>query len=133
MQTSRSLIFAFALIAALPLVARKAEPLPDFTVLAPDGKAIKSADLKMPANWLLVYVGAHSGHSAAVLDDLNDEKLKSLNNKLMIIIGGATVAEAKTVIGNFANMKTVPWYADPKRDALRAMKIPGSPVCVGMQ
>jgi hypothetical protein len=132
MPTSRNLILAFALLVASPILARKAEPLPDFTVFAPDGKATKSADLKMPANWVLVYIGSHSGHSAAVLDDLNDDKLKTLNNKLMIIVGGATVGEAKTALGRYANVKTVSWYADPKREALRAMKIPGVPACLGM-
>ncbi len=132
MPTSRNLILAFALLAALPVLARKAEPLPDFTVFAPDGKATKSADLKMPANWVLVYIDSRSGRSTAVLDDLNDDKLKSLNNKLMIIVGGATVAQAKTALGRFANVKTVSWYADPKLDGLRAMKIPGVPASLGM-
>jgi len=112
--------------------AKKPAPSPDFTITTPDGKTIKSDQLKLPNQWLLVYVEPNSRFSNSVLNDLKDQQQATANQKMIVIVG-AQPADAKATLDRFPHMKSVNWYADPKHDALSKMQIAGIPCVLGMK
>ena len=126
-------LFTVAVISCGLASAKKPAPLPDFTVLAPDGTSVKSAQLKLPNQWLLVYVQPNAASSDTILNSLNDGKLNSLNNKILLIIGGVQPSDASAMLAGFPFLKSITYYADPKRNAQHAMGLPGIPAVLGMK
>jgi hypothetical protein len=126
----RAILIAI-LIAQIGL-AKKPAPLPDFNLTTPDGRAVKSAQLNIPNQWLLIYVQPNSGFSESILNELKDPQQASANQKMVVIIGGAKPADAKAMVDQFPHMQSVTWYADPKHEARRAMQIGGVPCVLGM-
>ncbi len=120
-------------VVCAPLMAKKPAPLPDFTLIAPDGKAVRSSQLKLNKNWLLVYVHTRSAHSVTMLNQLKDDNQLAANQKVIVIVGGATTAQAAELMSGYAHLKSVTWYSEPRRDALHKLDLPGAPAVLGMK
>src|SRR6266481_7888014 len=116
-----------------PLLGKKPAPLPGFSLLTPDGKTLSSSQLKLPKNWLLVYVHPRSAESVVVLNQLKDDKQAAANQKVIVIVGGASPIEARDLMAGYGHLKAVTWYADPKRDVLQTLDLPGIPAVIGMR
>jgi len=113
--------------------AKKPAPLPDFALIDADGKSVSSSKLHLPSHWLLIYVHANNGNSAVVLNALKDEPPSALNGKILVIVGGATAADIAPLAKRYPHLQSVSWYADPKRTALAAMHLTGSPTVLGVK
>jgi hypothetical protein len=81
--------------------AKKPAALPDFNLTTPDGRAVKSVQLNIPNQWLLIYVQPNSGFSESVLNELKDQQQESANQKMVVIIGGAKPADARAMVDQF--------------------------------
>ncbi len=135
MSASKRLLLP--LLAALSLVktvdARKPAPLPAFSLTAADGKTVSSNQIHLPKHWLLIYVHQNSNYSVAVLNSLKGEKPDNLGQKMIVVVGGASAKDIQGMAKKYPHMALVTWYADPTRDAFRAMGLRGSPTVLGIE
>src|SRR5262245_5995370 len=113
--------------------ARKPAPLPDFALTTTDGTIVRSDQLRLLNRWLLMYVHPESGHSEVVLNILRDEPPAALGPKVIVIVSGVEGGDVARMAKSYPHLGMVKWYADPKRDAYRALKLGGSPTVLGMK
>jgi hypothetical protein len=135
MRSAREFVLVVSSLIGLmlcpPVLARQPAPLPAFTVIGLDGSKVTSDKLSLPNYWLLVYFEPRSQYADTVLSELKTE-IDVLNERVIVIVGGVPVSQVKPLIRNYPHLKNVTWYADPKRAAFFQLKVPGSPVVLGM-
>lgn len=129
----KTVIFAGLLLLVALVQAKKPAPLPDFPLTTTDGNVVNFSKLHLPDHWLLFYVNDNSGYSTAVLDALRNEPPSALNGKMLVIVSGAAGKDIAPFAARYPHLKTVTWYADPKRDALRALSLRGAPTVLGVR
>ena len=123
----------FLMLLAGLAYARKPAALPDFPLVTSDGKTVNSAQLHLPNRWLLIYVHASSDDSDIVLKTFQDEPPSALSGKMLVVVGGASAKDIAPMAARYPHLKSTTWYADPKWDALRVMKMRGSPAVLGIR
>ena len=133
-MTNRPLLSLVLAVLLAPVArARKPSPLPEFPLTTSDGRIVQSSQIRLPNHWLLIYVHQNSGHSALVLNSLAGEQPSALGQKIVIIVGGARAADLPDMSKKYPHMATVSWYADPKREAMKALGLRASPVVLGVR
>jgi hypothetical protein len=125
------LIGMIALTLPAHVWARQPDVLPAFAVTSLNGSSITSDKLSLPNYWLLVYVEPRSKYADTVLSELKTE-IDVLNQRVIVIVGGVPASQVLSLSRKYPHLQNVTWYADPKLDAFYKLKVPGSPVVLGM-
>ena len=133
MRRPRVRTIVLTLLLTLMAAAKKPAPLPDFGLTSLDSKTVRSDKLKLPNQWLLVYVQPHSSYSESVLNELKDQQQNTANQKVIIVVGAAKLADSQSMQDQFPHIKSATWYADTNREALQKMQITGVPCVLGMR
>jgi hypothetical protein len=139
-QTKRTGIAALVLLALLiptassPGQELKGRPLPDFTVLAPDGRDVVATALSTEGHWLLVYLSPESAPSSRLLRLMRDWQIPQLLSRTAIVVRG-DVPTAQAYLVKRAPEEILPsltWYADPQHQAWDALQLHGTPMLMGV-
>lgn len=124
-----------ALLVALAALAAAAEttPLPVFELVALDGSTVKSDELPVDDKWLLVYMQPHCRPCDGLLRLFeNRDEGTDHARKVVVVVGGASAEEVQALADKAPWLPRSSWYADPRRQAARALRIQGSPVVMGV-
>jgi hypothetical protein len=108
-------------------------PFPDFKIINSAGQSVSSNTIAPGDKWLLVYIRPQCGPCRAVLNMLNGNELPGAPGKSVIILGGASVDDMRSMAAAFPNLPSGQWYADPQRNAYLQLALQGAPVVVGLQ
>jgi hypothetical protein len=128
-----ALFVALAALAALAAPAAETTPLPAFEVIALDGSTVRSDELPVDDKWLLVYMQPHCRPCDGLLRLFeNKEEGTDHSRKVVVVVGGASAEEVGRMAEKTPWLPQSSWYADPRRQAARALRIQGSPVVMGV-
>jgi hypothetical protein len=120
--------------ACLPALAIEERPMPEFTVNAPDGAAVASAQLTPTAQYVLMYVAPNCRPCDRLLALLKDTDLPQLPSRVVIIVRGDAASGAAYIRSHVpAEAGQVMWYADPDGQASKALRLTGTPVLIGVR
>lgn len=136
MRITRALMIVAlaALLGAPALRASSQGPLPAFTLLAPDGTAVASTQMKVPDQWLLIYVDPGCRSCDMLLAALKGWQSPQLVQHTVLVVGG-TLAGAQSYLQQKlpSEVAAIPWYGDSQRQAWNALRLTGTPVLVGVR
>ena len=108
-------------------------PLPDFKIINSAGQSVSSNTIAPGDRWLLIYIRPQCGPCRTVLNTLNQNVLPGVPGKSVIILGGASVDETRSMAAAFPDLPFGQWYSDPQRSAYLQLALQGAPVVVGLQ
>ena len=118
-----------------PASAADGRPLPSFTVVAPDGRAVQAPDLTGESRWVLVYIRPAGPAAQKLLVSLADWQLSAEMSRRLVLLVEGPVEKAAAYLGKEAG--TVPggfsWYADPDGRAAKAIGFTGAPALLGVR
>jgi hypothetical protein len=115
------------------VVAIENKPLPGFDVQALDGSPSNSSDWAMQGKWVVIYLEGQCGPCTHILVRLKKDKYPRLASRAFIIVGGMQPGQVKAMQNGFADLSQATWYADPARNAVRALNLHGAPVTLGVE
>ena len=121
------LVFA---IAAVSLQA--ANLLPEFGVVAHDGRPFSSRDFSAKDRWLLIYVAPACASCDAILGVLSELEPLSRPERVVVILAG-NVTQTLALASRFPALTRADWYADPGGAAGQMLKVPMRPTVIGLQ
>ncbi|MGH9721190.1 MAG: hypothetical protein ACRD8O_13325 [Bryobacteraceae bacterium] len=130
---SRWILIGLALLPLYRAAARRPEPLPDFEVLSLDGRTVRSDRLRQSSKWMFIYVETRCHPCSTLLDTIDKNEPLQLVQKIVIVVGGASVEQAREVNAQFPHLARAEWYADPTRASFRQLKLKGAPVALGVR
>jgi hypothetical protein len=130
-----------ALVSAPPpaaaVYARQAQQaqLPAFAVKTLDGTEAQSDQLSTRRQWLLIYVQPNCKPCEEVFNVFRreGEAQPDLTQKVVVVVGGATVEEASELAEHVPWLPRSAWYADPSRQAASALSVKGAPTVYGVR
>ena len=133
MRLSVALFVACVMSVGARLVADERRPLPAFTVVAPTGVSVASAQLSTEPHPLLVYVVPDCRACDRLIAALIDWQPTLPANRLVVIIGASTEA-ARTYAQDrhIAGTTTISWYADPLQTGASALGVRHMPALVAV-
>jgi hypothetical protein len=128
-------ILALAAVLAGPGRAAAIEPmpLPAFQVSTPDGRLVSSADLVSDSQWVMLYVQARCEPCASLLSLASKDDLRSAAPHIVIIVGGGSADDFKTLEAQYPELASAGWYRDPDKKAGATLKLTGTPTIVGVR
>lgn len=120
-----------ALLGAVPARAIGTEgagPIPPFTVVSPDGRAVPSASLTAESQWVLVSVRPGSKAASSLLEALAGWQFPpAAAGRLVFVVEGPLEQAGAYMAGAFQGGEGRPaWYADPDGQAGVALGATGS-------
>lgn len=118
-------------VATVQAIERK--PLPAFSVQAPGGTAVRSAELGTDGKWLFVYVEPSCITCDTLLRTIDQGTDPLVASRMVIVVGGVNQASIGQFAAAFPVLATAMWYADPSGSATTALKAAGTPFVVGMK
>jgi hypothetical protein len=117
--------------------ARQAQPagLPAFAVKTLDDTEAQSDRLSSRRQWLLIYVQPNCKPCEEVFNVFRreGEEQPDLTQKVVVVVGGATVEEASMLAEHVPWLPRSSWYADPSRQAAAALSVKGAPTVYGVR
>jgi hypothetical protein len=124
-----------AAIAAMSAGVRAAErgPLPALTLTNLAGAAVTTAQPSIEGAWLILYVQPDCGPCDQILKATSQAKHHRLAERLVVIVAGAGRAELDAIAARFPHLRRDALYADPTRDVLTRLKLPGVPAAIGLR
>lgn len=111
----------------LPLI------VPEFTVTALDGTAMKSAQIPIQHQWLLIYVTPNCRACEKLLNLIDNKNDMGLPTKVVVVNGRADSKQSAKVAQKFPDLRGASWYADPTADAFKKLELRGAPMIVGLR
>jgi hypothetical protein len=124
-------LIACLLVALIIDVRATAEPLQPFTVRDLSGALVASETLHREGPWVLVYVTPACVPCNSLLDRLENEAAVLSEERLVIVVGRATSAQAETLRAASPQLHHVRWLVDSANEAAAALRTGGAPVSVG--
>jgi hypothetical protein len=123
-----------ALLGAPALRASSQGPLPAFTMLAPDGTAVVSTQIKVPDQWLMIYVSPSCRSCDMLLAALKGWQSPQLDEHTVLVVGG-TLTQAESYLQQKlpSEAAAIPWYDDSQGQAWKALRLTGTPVLIGIR
>lgn len=121
------------LLAPQLLSAVPRRPVPAFKVQRADGSASSPSDWNMQGKWLLIYLEPRCGPCLHLLIELRKDRYPGLASHTIIVVGGVQSTQLANMQATFKNLSQAKWYADPGRNAARALNLHGAPVTLGIQ
>lgn len=134
---ARSLTCALLVALSAVLLSARAQEetktLPVFEVVDLEGNTVGSEQLPVDDKWLLVYMQPHCRPCDGMLRLFeNRDEATDHSRKVLVVVGGASAEELGRIAAKAPWLPPSSWYADPRRQAARALKIQGSPVVLGI-
>jgi hypothetical protein len=128
MRWSAAAVVSLVLVAA---AAPGAEPrvLPALSLVTLEGAPADRAAVVKTGHWLLAYVRPQSGPSHTLLAALAKARASSVAT---VVVVGSDAAGAKSLAGEFPDLHSAAWYADPRGEALKQLGLSGVPVTLGL-
>lgn len=109
-------------------------PLPSFEVTALDGSVTQSSDLSARKQWLLIYVQPNCKPCEDIFRVFQKKDgPHDLTQKVLVIVGGATVEEAQQLAKRISWLPSSAWYADESKRAAAALDVKGAPTVYGVR
>jgi hypothetical protein len=133
MRLSVALFVACVISVGARLGADERRPLPAFSVVAPTGVSVASAQLSTESHPLLVYVVPDCRACDRLIAALIDWQPTLPANRLVVIIGASTEA-ARTYAQerHISGTGTISWYADPLQAGASALGVRHMPALVAV-
>jgi hypothetical protein len=129
--------FASAAPHAAARRARQAQPieLPAFVVRTLDDAEAQSDQLSARRQWLLIYVQPNCKPCEEVFNAFKreSEEQPDLTQKVVVLVGGATVEEASMLAEHVPWLPRSSFYADPSKQAAAALSVKGAPTVYGVR
>lgn len=129
--------FASAAPPAAAVRARQAQPaeLPAFAVRTLDDAEAQSNQLSARRQWLLIYVQPNCKPCEEVFNAFKreSEEQPDLTQKVVVLVGGATVEEASMLAEHVPWLPRSSFYADPSKQAAAALSVKGAPTVYGVR
>lgn len=132
---TKALLLALIILPFAPSSgAYDSPPLPSFQVTNLDGQPVQSAQLSAKNQWLLVYVQPNCRPCAELFKAFQKKEAQpDLSDKVIVVVGGGTVEQAKALAQRTPWIPQASWYADPTKAAAPALKVKGAPVVFGVR
>lgn len=135
------LVILVALASAAPpaaaVRARQTQPaeLPAFAVRTLDDAEAQSDQLSARRQWLLIYVQPNCKPCEEVFNAFKreSEEQPDLTQKVVVLVGGATVEEASMLAEHVPWLPRSSFYADPSKQAAAALSVKGAPTVYGVR
>lgn len=116
------------------MAAAQEAPLPPFTVQTLDGVEVQSSELSTRWQWLLIYVQPNCKPCEDIFRAFRRKDSETdLAQKVVIVVGGATVEEANALAARISWLPRSSWYADPSRKVMYELSVKGSPTVFGVR
>ena len=114
-------------------VADERRPLPPFTLVAPNGGTVASAQLSTESRPLLVYVAPDCRACDRLIAALIEWQPSMPANRIVVIIGAAAdVARAYAEERQIAETSAISWFADPLQSGASALGVQHVPALVAI-
>lgn len=127
-------VIAAIAIAASPLRATEERPMPVFSVTRADDTAVPSTQLNAASQYVLIYVRPNCRPCDRLLDLLAHWNAPELTSRVVFLYSGTGAAAAEYAAAHVpAEAGQAIAYGDPTGDALRALKLTGAPVIIGVR
>ena len=122
-------------VAGRPASAADGQPIPSFTVVAPDGRQVRSPELTGESRWVLVYVRPAGPAAQKLLVSLADWQLSAEMSRRLVLLVEGPVEQAAAYLGKAAGpaLGGFSWYADPDGRAAKALGFAGAPAVLGVR
>lgn len=121
-------------IAASPLGATEERPMPVFSVTRADDTEVLSTQLNTASQYLLIYVRPNCRPCDRLLELLAQWSTPELTSRVVFVYGGTGAAAAEYAAAHVpAEAGQALAYGDPENAALRALKLTGAPVIIGVR
>jgi hypothetical protein len=131
------LFFSGSVLAAIMItsaaMAIENKPLPSFEVKNASGSTVDSSSWKIQGKWVVIYLEGRCAPCTHLLVRLTKDKYPQLARQTIIIVGGVQAGDVKVLEKEFPDLAQAKWYADPERNAHKALNLHGAPVTLGIQ
>lgn len=109
-------------------------PLPEFSATSLGELEVPSDRLSSRERWLLIYVQPNCKPCERVLRVFQmRESQPDYTDKVIILVGGATVEQVRQLSAQMSWLPESSWYADTTKNASTALDVKGAPVVYGVQ
>lgn len=128
-------LLTLALVIALVAPVAAQSPirlLPAFALTAADGTATTSQALTQARPWVLLIAQQPCRSCDSTLAVLNAGLSAEQALRIVVVLSGASAAEAAGVRARYARLSNTGWFRDEARAALPALGVGGSPVVIGL-
>ena len=135
-NSRRRSLFSCMLISAMltaGAVAIENKPLPSFEVQSAAGSRVSSSTWKRQGKWVLIYLEGQCAPCTHLLARLTKDKYPQLANQTVIVVGGVRTGDIRAIQKAFPDLAQATWYADPERNAPKALELHGAPVTFGIE
>jgi hypothetical protein len=138
MAMNRNLVIAAVLLIVATAAGGQAEtaspgtPLPDFQVTGVDDVRVRSATLRQDGNWLLIYVWTQCAECDELLDLFSKAEVPPPFKRIVLIVGGASAAQARRRAAGHPTLADAHWYADASNEAFEKLGLSGVPYVIGL-
>jgi hypothetical protein len=135
--TTPACVLAFAALVTTfggrAIGAREPKPLPEFTVIDMESRAVSSADLVAADNWVLIYLQPACAPCATLLQMIDPDQQPDVTARTVIVVGGLDERAVATAAAAFPRLARARWFADPGKSLAAALPAPAAPVLLGLR
>jgi len=129
-----AVVTTFSVTVAAGLVqAVEQRPLPAFSVVSLEGAATSSGQLAAPGQWLCIYVTPTSPASVRLLKAMKGWESPAMAQRVVVVVGAPVEAATAFAAGQAQEFPGVRWYADPRGEAWKALRLTGTPYLLGVR
>jgi hypothetical protein len=134
MRFIKRAVITIAAVLTASVAAAQDRALPEFIVRNSADQEVASTVMSVQPKWLLVYVSPDCRPCNTLMRALPKWQSAELMVRVVLVVA-AKHADAKAWIEKSLppEMHGLTWYADPERQAGRALELTGAPVLVGVR
>ena len=132
-RTIAALCLVLSSMVTVDLAAIERKPLPPLEWTAVDGSQVTSAQMVRQGRWLLLYLEPGCRQCESLLRLVDPDDHPALPAKIVVVVGGADASGVAASAQKFPNLAGATWVADQSRSTLKALKLPGAPVILGLE
>jgi len=134
MRFIKRAVITIAAVLTAAAASAQDRAVPEFIVRNSADQEVASSVMSAQPKWLLVYVSPDCRPCNTLLRALPKWQSAELMVRVVLVVSGKH-ADAKAWIEKSlpADMQSLTWYADPDRQAARALELTGAPVLMGVR
>jgi hypothetical protein len=129
---SAGMFLAAAIGTAVHLTAIERTRLPQFALVAADGRVVTTSAIARPGKWIIVYVPPGCEGCAALLRHVA-ARAPGAAASLVIIVGSAPAEVVIAAARQFPELAAAAWFGDPVAAAIAPLRLGTAPAIFGLK
>jgi len=96
-----------------------------------DRTNLSSTELPQAERWLLIYTPVDCAECEKVLRSINESGI-DVAGKVVVVVGGANLAELKELAAKYPHLSDASWSADPLKKVGKLLNVPATAAVFGV-